>query len=244
MTKRSDLAPLDAIRLLIKSMKMTLQPITHQVSALPEEADLEYYFIPDQHMGLFSSYHRPGQPFKNLKLINFDRPAISLAFFPKHKYTIDRDVKPDQAQEVLQEYREQLFKRSFMGQFSPTQEKELRHIDTLLRSMREFPDKFQFCISNYHHYYRYWYCSYRYFEDEGRTKTGTSNEHMLKHTERDNRRVNKETIISERLNIIFIDTKYITLPVPYDNKLISQELDTYSDRISFGKAELYVKAIE
>lgn len=244
MAKRSDQAPLDAIRLLLKSMTITLQPLTHQVSALPNESDLEYYFVPAEHMDLFSPYHRPGQPFKNLKLINFDRPAISLAFFPKHKYSIDRDVKPDHAQEVLLEYRDELFRRSFMGQFTPSQEKELQHIDSLLRSLRQSPGKFRFCISNYHHYYRYWYCSYRYFEDEERTKTGTSNEHMLKHTERDSRRVNKETIVSERLNIIFIDTKFITLPVPYDNKLISQELDTYSDRISFGKAELYMKSIE
>ncbi|RAI72931.1 hypothetical protein HMF3257_39200 [Spirosoma telluris] len=228
------MAPLDAIRLLLQSCTMTLVPVTHQVNMLPKEDDLEYYFVPIEHMAMFLPYYRPGQPFKNMKLINFDRPAISLTFFPKHKYTIDRDVKPDQAQEVLLEHRDQLYKRSFMGQLSPTQEKELRHIDTLLRSLRQFPDKFKICISNYHHYYRYWYCSFRFFEDEERTKTGTSNEHMLKYTESSDRRT-KEPVLNERLNIIFVDTKYITRPVSYDNKLIDQELETYPDRIVFGK---------
>lgn len=242
MAKRSDQAPLEAIRLLLKSMALTLQPLTHQVNALPDETDLEYYFIPTEHMSLFLPYHRPGQPFKNLKLINFDRPAISLTFFPKHKYTVQRDVKPQQAQEVLLECREVLFKQSFMGAFTAAQEKELQHIDTLLRSLRQSPDQFQFCISNYHHYYRYWYCSFRYFEDPEQTKTGTSNEHMLKYTQRVDER-NREPVLNERLNIIFIDTKYITRPVPYDNKLISQELETYSDRIAFGKGALYVKSV-
>ena len=129
-----------------------------------------------------------------------------------------------------------------MGAFTAAQEKELQHIDTLLRSLRQSPDQFQFCISNYHHYYRYGYCSFRYFEDPEQTKTGTSNEHMLKYTQRVVER-SQEPMVNERLNIIFIDTKYITRPVPYDNKLISPELETYPDRIAFGKGALYVKSI-
>ncbi len=242
MAKRPELAPLDAIRILLNTSTVKLEPLTHQVSALPVDSELEYYFVPAQHMVLFAPYHRPGQPYKNLKLVNYERPAISLAFFPKHKYTIDREVGPQQAQDVLLEHREQLYKRSFLGQLLPAQEKELQRIDTLLRTLRQSPDQFQFCISNYHHYYRYWYCSFRYFEDQEQTKTGTSNEHMLKYTESTHRRTG-EPVLNERLNIIFVDTKYITRPVAYDNKLIDQELDTYSDRISFGKGALYIKSI-
>jgi hypothetical protein len=243
MATRSNLAPLDAIRVALKTTVMNLEPLTHQVNALPQEFDLEYYFVPIGRMGLFAPYYRPGEPFKNLKLINYDRPAIALTFFPKHKYTIDREVTPQNAQEVLQEYRDTLFNNSFLNPLTAIQEKELLHIDTLLRSMRQNPDQFRFATSNYHHYYRYWYCSFRYFEDSEQTKTGTHNEHMLKYTESVDRRT-KQSMKNERLNIIFVDTNYITKPVPYDNKLIDQELSTYSDRIKFGKATLYVKSAE
>lgn len=132
MAKRSHQAPLEARRLLLESMSMTLQPLTHQINALPDETDLEYYFVPVERMSLFLPYHRPGQPYKNLKLVNFDRPTISLTFFPKHKYTVQRDITPQQAQDVLLVYREQLSKRSLTGAFTALQEKELQHIDTLL----------------------------------------------------------------------------------------------------------------
>ena len=65
---------------------------------------------------------------------------------------------------------------------------------------------------------------------------------MLKHTQRTDER-SQEQRISERLNIIFIDPRYITRPVAYDNKQIDLELDTYPDKVKFGKATLYVKPI-
>ena len=242
MTKRPDLAPLDAVRLVLRSCTVELQPLLHQVNALPEESDLEYYFVPVAHMSKFAAYHRPGAPFKNLKLLNYDRPAIALTFFPKHKYSIDRDVDAEQAQAILLERREELMSQSFLGQLSPVLTHELQHLDTLLRSMRQHPDQFAFAISNFHHYYRYWYCNFRYFEDEEQTKTGSHNEHMLKHTESRSRQTG-EPIMSERLNIIFIDPTYITQPVPYDNKQIDRELGTYPNKVKFGKATLYVKSV-
>ena len=242
VAKRPDLAPLDAIRIVLNSCTIKLEPLSHQVNALPDESDLEYYFVPSEHMNLFAPYYRPGDPFKNLKLINHGRPAIALTFFSKHKYVIDRDVAAADAQDVLQQHRDELFTNSFFNALSGPQERQLQHIDTLLRAMRQKPDQFQFAISNYHHYYRYWYCSFRYFEDDEQLATGTHNEHLLKHTLSHDRRT-KQPILSERLNIIFIDTNYITRPVPYDNKLIDRELETYPDCIKFGKTTLYVKPI-
>ncbi|WP_460907685.1 hypothetical protein [Spirosoma areae] len=241
--KLSDLLPLPAIRVLLKSCSTDLQPITHQVNALPQESDLEYYFVPAEQMELFRPYYRPGKPFKNLKLINFERPAISLTFYNKHKYKIDRGIKPELAHDILKERRDNLYARSFLDELTPGQQQKLQNIDSLLRAIRQAPDQFQLCVSNYHHYYRYWYCSFRFFEDAEEIKTGTANEHMLKHTQRTDER-STEQLINERLNIIFIDTKYITRPVPYDNKLIDRELETYTDRINFGKAALYIRSIE
>lgn len=237
----SNLLPLAAIRLVLNTCKIDLQPLVHQVSALPTESDLEYYFVPAEHMELFRPYYRPGRPYKNLKLVNFERPAISLTFYNKHKYKIDRDIQPEIAQTILQEQRDTLYNRSFLDQLTPNQQRRLQEIDTLLRGLRLNPEKFQFCLSNYEHYYRYWYCSFRYFEDDAQLMTGTANEHMLKHTQRTDES-SKQPSISERLNIIFIDTHYITKPVAYDNKRIDRELETYPEKISYGKASLYIRS--
>lgn len=241
--KLADLLPLPAIRQVLTTCQTTLEPLTHQVSALPVEPDLEYYFVSAEHMVLFSPYYRPGKPFKNLKLVNFNRPAISLSFYNKHKYHLDRGTSPASAQTILQEQRDNLYARSFLDQLTPGQQRQLQQMDTLLRAMRQAPDQFECCVSNYDHYYRYWYCSFRYFEDEEKTKTGTSNEHLLKHTQRTDER-SRERLINERLNIIFVDPKYITRPVAYDNKLIDRELETYPDKIRFGKATLYIRSRE
>jgi hypothetical protein len=243
MATRSDQAPIDAIRLVLRSCSVTLKSADHQINVLPEESDLEYYFVPVRYMHQFEPYYRPGTPFKNLKLVNYQRPAISLNFFFKHKYTINHNVPVQEAQEILEQRRNELFNRSFLQQVSPDQQLELKHIDGLLLSMCQSPDQYQFAVSNYHHYYKYWYCSFRYFEVDDPSKTSSHNEHLLKHTQRTDER-SREQVIHERLNIIFIDPHYITRPVPYDNKLIDRELDTYSDRIKFGKATLYVKSLE
>lgn len=241
--KPSDLAPLPAIRLVLNTCKTDLRPIVHQVSALPTELDLEYYFVPAQYMEMFRPYYRPGKPYKNLKLVNFERPAISLTFYNKHKYQIDRGIKPETAEAILKEQRDNLYARSFLDQLTLNQQQKLQDVDNLLRAIRLTPEKYQFCSSNYHHYYRYWYCSFRYFEDADLIKTGTANEHMLKHTQRTNER-SAEQLVSERLNIIFIDPKYITRPVSYDNKLIDRELETYSEKVSYGKSSLYIRLLD
>ena len=156
MAKRTDTAPIEALRVLLKPMAISLQPIHHQISALPTDPDLEYYFVPHHHMSLFAPYHKPGQPYKNLKLVNYGRPAISLSFFVKHKYQIKRDVDPQQALKYLQEHRDELFNRSFFDQLSVGQQQELKQTDELIRAIRREPDTYQLAFSNYHHFYRYW----------------------------------------------------------------------------------------
>lgn len=237
--KQSDLVPLPAIRLVLKHCKTDLQPIIHQVNALPIESDLEYYFVPAEFTELFRPYYRPGKPYKNFKLINFERPAISLTFYNKHKYQISRGIRMESALAILKEQRDQLYTKSFMDQLTLGQQQKLQEIDVLLRAIRQTPEKFEFCSSNYEHYYRYWYCSFRFFEDTEQTKTGTINEHLLKHVPAPN---DQSTI--ERLNVIFIDPKFITRPVPYDNKLIDRELETYPNRVSYGQSSLYIRSIE
>ncbi|GAA4461817.1 hypothetical protein GCM10023189_37750 [Nibrella saemangeumensis] len=231
-------APLPALRVLLKKLSIPLVPMTHQVNAIPNDSQLEFYFVPAEHMAMFKEYNRPGKPFKNFKLVNFERPAISLSFFVKHKYTLDRNVTPDRAMEYLREHRDALFEQSFLNPLNKDAQKELNEADRLLRLVRDQPEKFQFCFSNFHHYYRYWYCSYRYFEDEEQTLTASANEHLLKHSERVKGKIN------ERANVIFVDPEYITRPVPYDNKMADRELATYGKRFTSGTVALYLREIE
>ncbi|MFD2937745.1 hypothetical protein [Spirosoma flavum] len=111
----------------------------------------------------------------------------------------------------LRNSRDELLNRSLFEQLSVGQNEQLRQTGQILRSLRENPQAYQSCSPNYHHYYRYWYCAFRYFEDATLTKVASRDEHLLKHTERIKGQVH------ERLNIIFIDPYYFTRPVPNDN---------------------------
>ncbi|WP_345247254.1 hypothetical protein [Nibrella saemangeumensis] len=235
--KRPDSAPLDALRLVLRSHAIELKPFVHQVKDLPQDPDLEYYFVPAELKETYRPYYRPGRPYKNLKLVNFDQPAISLSFYFKHKYSIKQDVPADQAIEYLRNYRDELFNKGLLIQPSQAEQLELKQVDDLLRQIRTAPGHFQYCFSNFHHFYRYWYCSYRYFEEEKPEKLGSATEHLLKHSER------VKGQVSQRLNIIFVDTEYIAraIPLSQDNKTIEKILATYNHRHAFGTVALYVK---
>lgn len=233
---RTDEAPLDALRLVLRAHAVQLTPIDNQISALPTDAELEYYFIPAQYMREYAPYSRIDKPpYKNLKLVNYDRPAISLSFFSKHKYSIRRNVNQNDALLHLKAFRDELLNRSLVQQLTTRQLEKLQETDELFRAMRDNPDQYESCFSNYHHYYRYWYCSYRYFEDDTQTKADSSSEHLLKHTERIKGQVH------ERLNIIFIDPHFITRPVPHDHKLIDRELANFPVQIRLGVTTLYLR---
>jgi hypothetical protein len=234
-SKRNDTAPLSALRLSLQAQTIQLAPVVNQVTALPTDRQLEYYFIPMQYMTEYEPYYRPGKPYKNLKLLNFNRPAISLSFFSKHKYTFERNTVLQDVLLHLKNHRDELLNRSLFDQLSSGQQQELKRVDEIYRSLQDNSGAYESCFSNYHHYYQYWYCSFRYFEDATLTKTGTSSEHMLKHTER------VKGQIHERLNVIFIDPDYITRPVPYDNKQVDRELETYPIRIKQGTTTLYLR---
>ena len=137
--KREEEAPLDALRLVLRQHAVLLNPINNQVSVLPVDEQLEYYFVPVQYMHQYQAYYRPGKPFKNLKLVNFDKPAISLSFFSKHKYSIERNITHGDVVLHLKNYRDELLNKSLMQQLSPTQHQQLQQADGLLRAIREQP---------------------------------------------------------------------------------------------------------
>ena len=234
--KRIDEAPLDGLRTVLRAQAIQLFPGVNQISSPPPpDQQLEYYFIPMQYMKQYQAYHRPGKPLKNLKLVNYNKPAISLSFFYKHKYSIQKNVIHADVVQHIKNYRDELLNRSLMEQLSVGQLKQLKQTDELLRTIRDQPGVYQACFSNYHHKYYYWYCTYRYFDDLAAMKTTTTSEHLLKHTERAGHPVH------ERLNIIFIDPEYITQDVPHDHKIIDRELKTYPIQLRQGVTTLYLR---
>jgi hypothetical protein len=110
----------------------------------------------------------------------------------------------------------------------------LRQTDELLRTIRDNSQAYETCFSNYHHYYKYWYCNYRYFDQGDQHKAETSSEHLLKQTQRVKGQVH------ERLNIIFIDPHFISRPVPHDNKMVDRILDNFPIQLSQGITTLYL----
>lgn len=228
---------LDALRIHLRAMHVALTPGLHQISDPPVDEQLEYYLLPKDQMHEFKPLHTAAKAVKHVKMINYERPAISLSFYSKHKYSLKRDISPAEITAHLQSRRDELLNKSLLEQAGKGQLRELKETDELLRIVRSHPERFQACLSNYHHYYRYWYCTYRYFDDPQTMKTTTLSEHMLKHTERVADRVH------QKLNIIFIDPEYIKEPVPYsnDNKLIDRELATFSHKIKCGITTLYLK---
>lgn len=233
--KREDEAPLDALRVLLAGHRIMLKAGVHQVNELPIDDQLEYYFVPMEFMKLYAPYHRPEKSYKNLKLVNYNQPAIALSFSRKHKYVVQRDPHPADVQLHLQTHRDELLERSMTQTLTAGQIADLRLTDELLRQVREDPTAIQTCFSNYHHYYYYHYCSYRYFEDGDLTRTGSANEHLLKHTERIEGRVH------QRLNIIFVDPVNISKQIAYDNKKIDRDLANYPVQIRQGVMTLYIR---
>lgn len=233
--KREDEVPLDALRIVLNQMAIELEPLTHEVKNVPDDASLEWYYIPMQYMKEFKPFYRPGKPLKNLKLVNYDKPAVSLSFFSKHKYSIQRDVAPADVELHLRNYRDELLDRSLVQQLNSVQNQELRQVDQILRAVRDNPEAYQACFSNYYHRYYYWYCTYRYFDDLASQKTSTSSEHLLKHTERPGHEVH------QRINIIFVDMEHIKKPMANDHKQIDRELATFPIQLRQGITTLYLR---
>lgn len=236
--KREDEVPLDTLRLVLKTRAIKLDPLIHEIKNVPDDASLEIYFLPMHYMKEFKPFHRPGKPIKNLKLVNYDKPAVSLSFYSKHKYSIQRDAPQADVAFHLKNYRDELLNRSLVQQLSSAQQQQLQQVDQILRTIRQQPDAYQACFSNYHHFYYYWYCTYRYFDDLASQKTSTSSEHLLKHTERPGHEVH------QRVNIIFVDMEHIKKPMANDHKQIDRELDTYPIQLRQGITTLYLRKNE
>ena len=86
-----------------------------------------------------SPYYRLGKPFKNLKLLNCNQPAVSLSFYYKHKYSTQRTPAHDEVILHLRNSRDELLNRSLFKQLSVGQNEQLRLTDQSLRTLQDDP---------------------------------------------------------------------------------------------------------
>ena len=185
---------------------------------------------------------------RTIKLINYNKPAISISYFQKHKYVLNKKPKTEEVAGLLESQIKKLnkklaeietaiqnLKESELS-FQPSFEKRALELTEEIKYHYRFLnnlDTCDFAISNYSRYYIYSYINYKYYHQGG---IESGNSHLIKHT------FDKEGEIAvERTNVIFVDIEAITKPVPYDNKKITDYLATFPDKINCGTFDLYIK---
>lgn len=224
---------LQLIRSLALPIALQLNTLEHQVTGLPDDKDLEFYFIPHTEKVLFAPYLRK-KPYRNLKLISYEHPATSLSFFFKHKYTLEKEVPLNEVITYVEHHIAMEEER--LGQnpgLTRAATSTLPNLRMLLNQLRQHPDSLNWCMSNYHLHYRYWYLTYRYFTDEKGDQSDTRNTHLLKHEQRTPSRR------QEKVNLIFVDSEGIQRDIPNDNKQIDRYLASFPHRIEEGTLWLY-----
>jgi len=196
------------------------------------KADEPQEFISKREMSLFA----PLADFdcRTIKLVNYGRPAISLAYFTKHKYYVDKKLHPDQIRAILfqqiQDARASYNSEDVAEELKETLLQQIDHYQDVYNHM----ERYQFALSNYYRFYRYSYVSFRYVQ-HGLIKS--ANSHLIKHT------IDKDSgeILIERTNIIFVDEIALVKQATYANKEVVDFLNTFTDVIPLGKVDFYFK---
>lgn len=185
---------------------------------------------------------------RTIKLINFNRPAIRISYFRKHKYFMDKKPLRRQVLALIDgEIQDLLRKLGKAEQACEDYGKNNMIVpDELVKNRQQIIEEleylkklakdsgsYQFSISNYDRHYIYSYINYKYIEN-GRIET--DNSHLIKH------KLNPDdTIKKECKNVIFVDEVAIAQPVSYDNKKITDFLNSFSKKIHCGTFDLYVR---
>lgn len=155
---------------------------------------------------------------KQVKLINFGDVAINLTFFEKHTYKIDKEPSPDEVFEILNKRCDELHDfinqgYLFAGKFHNERKvSEIVQLEDIKKTLLNF-ENYEFAISNYSGNFIFWYVSYMFRLEDG--NLDFASEHLLT-SEKDH--FGKTTL--PKINIIFIDTDFISVHTPYQNKKI------------------------
>jgi hypothetical protein len=225
----------DLQKLLRSLPKVTLDPNHHEVSPIPDA--VKVWFIDSKFMALFEPFAELNA--RTLKLVNYEKAAINLTFFEKHKYKVNKEPEPEeiamQLEKKLEELKgdygqTELFADAYTQKHKDEQRRQIVEIQEILNSFHEY----QFAVSNYFRNYTYWYVTWRWENPDG--TLGHGNDHLLKdETDYDN----NATILKQ--NVVFVDMQRISEHTPYQSKKVEKFLNGFEKRIEVGTVDVFVK---
>ncbi|MCP9765654.1 hypothetical protein [Lacihabitans soyangensis] len=215
--------------------KLTLDPKIHQVNLIPNGINI--HFIDSKYQEKFEEYAKGKN--KQIKLINYGQAAINLTFYEKHKYKIEKDPIPEEVFEALLKRCDDLnefINQGYLFEDNQRNERQTQAKEQLLKIQHTIDNfhNYEFAISNYYRNFIYWYVSFRYRLEDG--SLDFASQHLL-NSEKD--RFGKTTL--PKINIIFIDTDYISVHTPYQNKKIEEYLKQFETQLDLGLRDIFVK---
>lgn len=202
---------------------------------------------------------------KTVKLVNYDTPAVRIAFFAKHKYWVLKDediIEEDKRQRLLQLIDSIELRKSRLedelhhsspppltlfgiegannGKATPSAARIRQLIDDLI----EEKEKWYTILNDLNSYelafstYRRGY-TYLYIHWKYKLANGEydrTNEHLL-----NNKRDKLGTIIQPKQNIVFVDTEEIFRPHPFQNKEVELFLKKFPICSSQAVPDVYAR---
>jgi hypothetical protein len=227
-----------ALHELVQSLAhVTLDVQKHNVNEIP--TDLTIIFIDKEDMPLFAPM--VDDDIRTCKIVNYNKPAVELSFFSKHKYYVKKEVNPTALATFLQE---QLFEQKQQIDKLKSEILKEGNIDSLVNLLGDYVrgmgdieeiiehlEEYEVAISNYEMGYTYTELSYKYEEGEG--KYSNENSHIIK--DRNGKAC---------MNVIFIDPVAIQQPVANQQKKVDSFLASFPIRFVESSKIVYLKKRE
>lgn len=202
---------------------------------------------------------------KTIKLVNYDTPAVRIAFFAKHKYWVLKDediIEEEKRQRLIQlidsiELRKARLEYELHHATPPaltlfgkedSSDKKMglstTRIKQLIEELNEEKKGWYTILNDLNNYelafstYRRGY-TYLYIHWKYKLPNGVydrANEHLL-----NNKRDKLGTIIQSKQNIVFVDTEEIFRPHPFQNKEVELFLKKFPIRSSQAVPDVYAR---
>ena len=204
------------------------------------------YFVDEKQQSLFADYEH--FDCRTIKLVNFDKAAVRLTFFKKHKYWVlkNADLTTEEKTLRITNYiNEIIVKREITfdkieqlsGNTLSEQKGQLGMMQQEIDSWQDILhnlDNYDLAVSNYRRDYHYVTLNYKYRSSE--QEYANAQEHLL-NPQRDNQGV----ITQQRYNIIFVDVREINREHPHQHKEIENFLNNFTLVTRIGKQQLYAR---
>ena len=208
------------------------------------------YFIDARYMSDF--HHYRDFDCRTIKLVNYDRPAVKLTFFKKHRYWLIKDagMALTEKAERIKEYIGQVLVRVAITDrqadkaAGPAKTRLLgeagelrREIDTwqlILDELQNDPLGYELAVSNYNRFHCYVTLNYKY-QDVVRD-FANGQEHLLNH-----QRDKENNIHQVRHNLIFVDADHIYREHPHQHKEVDLFLERFERKALIGRNQLFAR---